>query len=450
MNRASLEAVIQRSAPLRDRIGGIFPGISELPRSSGAPRLYYYSASPSQMPRLPGDPAPEEQRIMPQVPGAGVSADPLEAQVRAIGESIERYCMCVYDQQQFVRATAEELGELAIDLERLATCAPSEHSVQHNYFVRPRKDVPLRWVKGISLISGEPRYVPAMMVFLHFPPEHRDEQIWIPISTGCACHTDLVQALVSGICEIVERDSLMLTWLHQLPLPRIDLGDESQWPDRLRLMMELTRESHLEYHFFDATSDLGIPCIYALQLNDHTSLLSNLVVSAVRLDPVQAIVRVLEEGCTSRVALDSRLGVARPNPAHREHPEQIFSLEDCALYYALREARSDFDFLLSTSHVRRLSEIPNLATGSPESDLELLLERFRERDMEVVAVDLTTPEVRQAGFWVVRVIIPEMIPLSPAYGVRFLDTPRLYTAPEAMGYGRRTINDITPKPQPFA
>ncbi|GIV97944.1 MAG: hypothetical protein KatS3mg057_2601 [Herpetosiphonaceae bacterium] len=85
-----------------------------------------------------------------------------------------------------------------------------------------------------------------------------------------------------------------------------------------------------------------------------------------------------------------------------------------------------------------------------ESDLELLLERFRERDMEVVAVDLTTPEVRQAGFWVVRVIIPEMIPLSPAYGVRFLDTPRLYTAPEAMGYGRRTINDITPKPQPFA
>src|SRR5690242_15136858 len=113
MSRSDLEAIIRQSEPLRDRIGGVVSGVNELPRSSSAPRLHYYSTDPSRMAPLPGDPAPEEQLTLPQQAGAGVSTDPLLAQVRAIGEGIERYCMCIYSEEQFVRATAEELGAQA-------------------------------------------------------------------------------------------------------------------------------------------------------------------------------------------------------------------------------------------------------------------------------------------------------------------------------------------------
>jgi ribosomal protein S12 methylthiotransferase accessory factor len=449
MSRSQLESVLTATAALRDPLGGVVGRLNELPRLAGHPRLFHYSADRAGQQPIGVDlRRANHYDLLPNVPGAGVSADPLEAQVRATAEAIERYCMSVYSDAQFITATAEELGDEAMDLDTIPRCDPSEQAVASGIFAIPRKDVPMRWMKAISLIDGGTYYVPAIMVYLFFPPISREENVWAPISTGCATHVDLDRALVSALCEVIERDALMLTWLHQLPLPRIDLGPVEALPAELQSMLALMRESNLRYEFFDATTDLGVPTIYALQLSDETDLLANLVVSATKLDPVNAILRTLEEGCSSRIALESRMGPG--SSRERMAKERIISLEDCALYYGDRASRSDFDFLRKSGRSCSLSALPKLATGDPQSDLQGLLDVFRRRKMQVFAVDLTTPEVRDAGFWSVRTIVPELMPLSSVYGIRFLGTKRLYDAPSAMGYGTRTIADITPKPQPFA
>ena len=74
----------------------------------------------------------------------------------------------------------------------------------------------------------------------------------------------------------------------------------------------------------------------------------------------------------------------------------------------------------------------------------------KEMDMEVIAIDLTTDELRERGAWVVRAVIPGLMPMSSDYRARFLGTPRLYEYPKNAGFGSITENDINRAPQPFA
>ena len=447
---ADTAGVLERAATLIDPLGGLISEVHELPRFSGYPRLFCFATDTEGLPALRDAPGGDTLRLLPKLSGAGVSVDPREAELRAVGETIERYCMSRYAPEQFIHASARELGGAALDLDRIARCAPWEPAVRSGQFALPDKDARVRWVKGVSLMDGRRVLIPAIMVYLYFPPETPAENFWIPISTGCAFHEDLTQALLGGLCEVIERDALALTWLHQLPLAEFELGDPARWPARFREQMSLMRRSGLELRFFDATSDLGVPTVYTLQMCDHTRLLANLVISATRVRAWQALTRTVEEGCSSRLALDSRLATGGLDPRYRERPELLHELEDCALFYAERERRADFAFLLEGSERRPVEALPDLASGSPAGELVRVLERLRRRGYEAYAVDLTTPEVRAAGFWVVRVLVPQLVPMSPAHAIRFLDSPRLYEAPPAMGFGARTPADITSKPQPFA
>jgi ribosomal protein S12 methylthiotransferase accessory factor len=81
-----------------------------------------------------------------------------------------------------------------------------------------------------------------------------------------------------------------------------------------------------------------------------------------------------------------------------------------------------------------------------------MMKRLDCWDMEVIAADLTTPDIREAGFTVVRVLIPQLQPLSQNHNIRFLGTKRLYEVPLRMGYmtKRRDETEITNLPHPFA
>ena len=69
---------------------------------------------------------------------------------------------------------------------------------------------------------------------------------------------------------------------------------------------------------------------------------------------------------------------------------------------------------------------------------------------EVIAVDITTDEARQVGMHVVKVLVPEAMPLSFVHNARYLNTRRLYDVPRIMG---RRVHDeahLNHELQPFA
>ena len=69
---------------------------------------------------------------------------------------------------------------------------------------------------------------------------------------------------------------------------------------------------------------------------------------------------------------------------------------------------------------------------------------------EVIVTDLTTDEAHQVGFHVVKVLVPQAMPLSFVHGARYLATPRLYEAPQAMGHTVHDEQHLNHEYQPFA
>jgi ribosomal protein S12 methylthiotransferase accessory factor len=334
------------------------------------------------------------------------------------------------------------LGAEALDLETLPQC--SEQEMAHpNCLLRPiDKRAPLRWVRGFSLQDGRLVWIPAVMVYLHIPYLSPGERIWLPISTGCAAHTTVEQALIGAICEVLERDAISLTWLQRLPLPRLELDAVPDWLEQYIQQNERARQS-VEHLFFDATTDLGVPTIYSVQFSPRDEMLATLVMCSTELDPAIAAAKVMRESASSRIAMHT----PHVTPDKWDDFLHVF---DGATYMGHPDRMPAFDFLVNSPNRRRLSEMQAIGTGDTRQDLVNLLARLRQRNMDVFAVDISTDEALRVGMRIVRVLIPALQPLSFSYRARYLAHPRLYDAPRRMGYPVHSEAEINPWPQPFA
>lgn len=327
-----------------------------------------------------------------------------------------------------------------MDLASVPRCSDKELAHPRCPVSAPMTNAPMRWVRGISLKDGRPVWIPAVMVYLHLEPRSPAERFWLPISTGCAAHVTIEQALLGAICEVVERDAISMVWYQQLPLPRLELDIV---PPDLEKFLQRVQRSDVQQFFFDATTDMGVPTIYSVQLSPQNPKLAAMVMCATDLDPVRCVAKVMRESASSRLAMQSGRN-------HAEHLDDFIHLVDGALYMGQPERLHAYDFLLQNPAVRPLSAIPNLETGDHTRDLTALVNRLHANGLDIYAVDLTTDEAIQAGLRIVRVVIPQLMPLSFAYRARYLAHPRLYEAPAAMGYPVKQEDDINPWPQPFA
>lgn len=420
---------------------GLIGSVDQLQTAPGEP---VFSIATARMGNVwqsiaaPGDAGPTGGRLL-SLDGAGGGLTADEARIRAIGESLERYCSSVYDERQFVWATANELGTDALSLDSIPRCSEQELAHPRCPLVRPDKDAPIRWVRGVSLVDGRSLWIPAVLVYLQLPYRTDAERIALPISTGCAAHITYERALLSATCEVIERDAIALVWLQRLALPRIVLDCHTE---QLAPYLARERNTTIQHYFFDATSELGIPTIYSVQVASGARL-ATLVMCSTELDPAVAIAKVTRECASSRLALQR-------DHAMPDHWDDYNDVIHGALFMGRPEQASAFDFLLHGSACRPLSLMPNLSTGDPRSDLARVTEVLRRARMEAVAVDLSADEAIRAGMRVVRVVIPALQPLSFSYRARYLGHPRLYEAPPRFGFPAHPEVDLNDYPQPFA
>ncbi|EHN72323.1 YcaO-like family protein [Streptomyces coelicoflavus ZG0656] len=376
--------------------------------------------------------------------GAGGALDRETAAHLAAAESLERYSSCSWHPEDMIWATAAELGEDAIPPWEWPTLSPDELADPHCGLVPTDPRVPLRWVEGWSFARGRKVYVPAVQVYLKCSPESASERHVHPVSTGCATHSDPLAAVANGLLEVVERDSIALTWLQRLRLPRLRFNLDDL-PPEYRAYVERASSDNIRTLLFDATTDLGIPVVYGLQLADHDPALAQLVVATCDTDPAKAIAKLHREAASLRIALRSHAKrYSRP-----DDPQDTVSVIGGALLAGPRDQRHRFDFLLGGERpTRDLADMPRPAEEA--AALPWLLKRLAGAGCEVVVVDITTDEARQVGATVVKVLVPQLMPLSFAHRARYLAHPRLYRAPRAMGHPVHDEDGINPTPQPFA
>jgi ribosomal protein S12 methylthiotransferase accessory factor len=372
--------------------------------------------------------------------GAGADVDSELAWLRAVMEGAERYANMAYSSSDFIVASANELGAAAIDLNRIARCSQREYAEPRCPYVAPDKGAPIRWARGYSLTAKCERFVPAVMTHLYTHPS-REERFWQEISTGVAAHVQLEAALTSAVCEVIERDAIAMTWLARLQLPRIELSHPL--PASLATNFSLLERGLVRQVFFDATTDVGIPTIYAVQLLDGHPTTAQYVNCATGFSAAEACAKTIREAAPARPVLRTIGNVP-------QHSDEFRSLYDGAHHLGKAAHRGEFGFLLNSPRRKPLGAVEIDAPVGAAQRLSYVVERLRALDMEVVAVDLTTDELRPLGIWVVRAVVPGLMPMSSVQRGRFLGTPRLYDYPRRAGFGELTEDDINPAPQPFA
>ncbi|HLJ88659.1 MAG TPA: YcaO-like family protein [Candidatus Angelobacter sp.] len=377
-----------------------------------------------------------------ELSGCGTDINDGDALFLAAAEGLERYCACIYEESNFVVAAANDLGDEALDLDTIPRCSEAELSHPKCPLVRPRNNAPIRWVRGISLMTGKTKYLPVVMVYLFAGYASAAERFWLPITTGCAAHESYASAILSGILEVVERDALTIIWLNRCPLPRIKIDEvcprlEPYW-NQYQLSTQDT-----EYIFFDATTDLGIPVVYCLRRAENDKELATIITCSCNLDPSFAVGKVICDIAPLRLALQRGFSI----PTDFSDFTGIFH---GAAFMAKSEQQPAFQFLMDSTRHTALSAMKKLKGTSPEQELSFVLDLLEARNLEAYAVDLTTDEALRCGTRVVRVVIPGLQPLSFHYRARYLGHKRIYEAPSAMGCGTTQEEDLNRWPQPFA
>ncbi|WP_223845944.1 YcaO-like family protein [Corynebacterium spheniscorum] len=114
------------------------------------------------------------------IDGAGGAFNQEDARLLSIAEGVERYASCVYDEAQFIWATARELGSEAVDLTQFPSVSEAENK-RTPAWIPPDADSPIRWVKSICMMTGTTRWIPAMSVYLHLPYASVGERFTVPL-----------------------------------------------------------------------------------------------------------------------------------------------------------------------------------------------------------------------------------------------------------------------------
>ncbi|MET9783463.1 YcaO-like family protein [Nocardiopsis alba] len=424
---------------------GLVSGSLALPRPEGEPGFEVYAASL-------GDPSKVLDNLrgwnrgadMGNMNGAGSALTPERARLVSLAESLERYSTCAWDEGGLTVASESELDVEYVSPSRWPRCSAEELRSEHCGLREYDPTLPIRWVRGWSLTRRREVLVPAQAVYMHMPERSPSERFTRGITTGSAVHTDLRSAVLGGLLEVVERDSISLVWLRRLRLPELSVDAGLMDPidgDHVRE----GASGPFDVRFFDATTDFGVPVVYALQLSDVDERIAQVVCATCESDPGRAVAKIYRELASLRVAVRAH---AAGNPVVRPEPGEV-SVAGGAAYNADISRRRVFDFLLRGERERRhIATMPGaLDKDDPLGDA---VERLADRGAEVLAVDITTDEARQVGMHAVKVVVPEAMPLSFIHAERYLATERLRTAPRAMGVESHGPEFVNPEPQPFA
>ena len=227
--------------------------------------------------------------------------------------------------------------------------------------------------------------------------------------------------------------------MQRLPLP---LLDDTDFTEPLASLLDWARRHFIDTYLFDATTDIGIPTVYCLQVARH--------------DPgIRQAVGCASAGSLAAAAGKALLEVLRyrmPGAALPDVPDDFrdFSaISHGATYMGRPEMAASFGFLTDAAHDRASRGRPAL----PQDPLAALTEitvTLRDKAMHAVAVDRTTRELAGVGLTAVCVVIPELQPMSLLPLAQYRAHPRLYQAPPLMGYRSLAEEELNPWPQPFA
>lgn len=421
--------------PLVGRRLGLAGGLRTILLGAGQPRLFNVTALVASSERYMG------VECDPETGAAGYTE--AHASAAALGELVERYSCGYCDRDALRLASQDELGDEARGMDVFRIHSAEEYARPSWPFLPYDPAVEINWAEGKSLVSQERCYVPASLVYIPYVCRDRADFLSLSVSSGNAAHTDPNEALLSGLFEVIERDAFMITWWRALGLPRVDYMQD---PHHAAMYARYYEGCNAKFHVFDMTFDFGIPTYLCLCEFQQPAGRAIVMGAATRYSPRAAIDKAMLEAAQCLV-WGRDLIRRKPNFDPGPQWENIREFEDRVRLFCEPSMLSHLSFLLDSPRVAPLRPEPPSAT--PEEALRQCVKQVSDAGLEAIVVDQTSPDIRDAGFFAPKVMVPGTVPLTAVHRIPMTGSPRIQEVPGRVGLADGAYEGLNPIPHLF-
>lgn len=384
-------------------------------------------------------------------------------EVIALYEAMERLASATpHGKRTSTYAAAADL-ESAIDLREIGLPDPRCHDDPLFRFTPYSDAVPTDWVWGWRLGTAEPVLLPEHVAYWHvdrWRRGHRSARFVYESSNGCASGSNLEEAILYGLFEVIERDSFLLTWYTRRPARPLAVTDDEV--PQLRGMRAVLDAVGYDLHLFDVTTELGLPSVLSLVLRRDDDGPVAFFAAGAHCDPRRAVASAAAEAVTNavirlRTPERTRLAYERDTRPLLDDPSRTSTLKEHTGLYNFPETRSWWSFLDPERTPVSMAD----AYGDWRSDwrrddltevLRLLIGRIHRSGLDAIVVD-QTDRCADGAPATVKVVVPQTVPMTFGHvnrRTRHLD--RLHTLPVRLGYRAAHEAPVDPDsvpPHPF-
>ena len=310
----------------------------------------------------------------------GKGCTPEQAEASALMELVERFSFFRFmKQDHFIEASYRQLKDETLDFKYIPRSVydPDPHDQRNQICF---EELPMRWTWALDLTHGKEVLVPIDWFYL------------IHEFNGPAAGNSPEEAVLQGLCEVVERHVSSIITHQKLETPTID-PKTMRNPAAQDLLNKFKRNG-IEVSLKDFSLNTGIPTVGAFAYDPSTFPNSSEIIftAGTTTHPEKSLIRTLTE--VAQLA-----GEFQHKTSYRPTLPKFTRLEEAG-------------YLTSASNIVDVSTLPNLSNEDFFHEIQSCISVLQKIDLDVFAVDVTHPEI---GIPAVYVIIP---------GAHFMDRTR--------------------------
>ncbi len=301
----------------------------------------------------------------------GKGATPEQSEASAVMELAERFSFFSFrsNPENFQRGTWAQFKRQSIPFEQIAA---SVHDTSGDLEAARGifETLPMQWARGWDLTAGQP-------VLLPFDWFFAINEFNGPSAGNCA-----EEALLQGICEIVERHVSALVSRKRLRVPLI--RPDSAKDPVVRDMIQKYRRAGIVLYLSDFSLDTGIPTVGILAYDPATFPKASEIVwtAGTTPSPEKALSRALTE--VAQLAGDFN-SAGRYVASGLPKPDRI----------------ADMDFITHAPRQVDIDSLPDLSDDNIKVEIERCLQTLAKQNLPVYTIDTTHPRLQVPAFYTI-------------------------------------------------
>ncbi len=344
----------------------------------------------------------------------GKGSTPEQAEASALMELVERYSFFSYIQSQdFEIFEYLAVKDRALDVSSLLLSI-HDTSTSLDDAIGALEKVPLRWVNAYNFTRKREQLIPIDWFYI------------INEYNGPAAGNTLEEAILQGLCEVVERHVGSVITHEQIETPTID-PDSVSYPAAVELLQKY-KSVGVSLTLKDFSLNTGIPTVGVLAFDPATFPEKSEIVftAGTTPDPSKSLCRALTEVAQLAGDFERSTTYVPTLPKYR-------SLEET-------------EYLRKSNHIVKIGSLPSVSSDYFDEEIASCVGALQRIGMDVIVVDVTHPELE----------IPAIYAIVP--GAHFRDRTRNTSfpfhlakvlsqslSPEHVGTYLKTLDDIFPR-----